>query len=135
MKLEMLRSKLHQACVTDADVYYEGSLGIDAELMEAVGILPYQKLLVGNIDNGHRFETYAIAEPVGSRRIVLNGAAARLGAVGDRIIIMTYAWVDEGEVRDGKFRSRVLRLDEHNNPVQPLPTMRTTDEIATMLEG
>ncbi len=62
MNVEMLRSKLHQACVTDSDVYYEGSLGIDIELMEAVGLLPYEKLLVSNMNNGARFETYAIAE-------------------------------------------------------------------------
>ena len=77
MKLEMLKSKLHQACVTHCHVDYEGSLGIDTELMEAVALHPYEKILVSNINNGARFETYAIPEPFGSRRIILNGAAAR----------------------------------------------------------
>ncbi|HNQ22016.1 MAG TPA: aspartate 1-decarboxylase [Phycisphaerae bacterium] len=135
MKIEMLKSKLHLACVTDGDVQYEGSLGIDAELMDAVGILPYEKLLVADVNNGARFETYAIAEPPGSRRIVLNGAAARLGCIGDRLIIMTYAWVEDAEVRHGRFRPRVLRLDEGNNPVYPLTGMPTFGDIATMLEG
>lgn len=135
MNVEMLRSKLHQACVTDSDVYYEGSLGIDIELMEAVGLLPYEKLLVSNMNNGARFETYAIAEPFGSRRIVLNGAAARLGATGDRIIIMSFGYVPEMDVREGRYKPRVMRLDQHNNPVQNLPVAPTMDEIATMLEG
>ena len=135
MKLEMLKSKLHQACVTHSDVYYEGSLGIDTELMEAVAIYPYEKVLVSNINNGARFETYVIPEPFGSRRIILNGAAARLGAVGDRIIIMSFAWVSESDVRDGRYRPRVLRLDEHNEPIHRIPTAPTTEEIASMIEG
>ena len=135
MNVEMLRSKLHQACVTDSDVYYEGSLGIDIELMEAVGLLPYEKLLVSNMNNGARFDTYAIAEPFGSRRIVLNGAAARLGTTGDRIIIMTFGYVPEADVREGRYKPRVMRLDQHNNPVQNLPVAPSMDEIATMLEG
>ena len=95
MKLEMLKSKLHEACITHADVAYEGSLGIDVELMEAVGIHPYEKILLANINNGSRLETYAIAEPFGSRHIVLNGAAARHGSVGDRVIIMSFCWVEK----------------------------------------
>jgi aspartate 1-decarboxylase len=135
MKLEMLKSKLHQACVTNAEVYYEGSLGIDTELMEAVALYPHEKILVSNINTGSRFETYAIPEPFGSRRIILNGAAARLGAVGDRIIIMSFAWVSELEVREGRYRPRVLRLDERNEPVHRIPTAPTTEEIASMIEG
>jgi len=135
MNIEMLKSKLHQACVTHADVYYEGSLGIDVELMEAVGLYQHEKVLVSNINNAARFETYVIAEPFGSRRIVPNGAAARLAAVGDRIIIMAYAHVEEALVREGKYRPRVLRLDERNNPIQRIPQAPTTEEIASMLEG
>jgi aspartate 1-decarboxylase len=135
MQVEMLRCKLHQACVTHADVYYEGSLGVDIELMEAVGLYPYEKILVANINNGSRLETYTIAEPFGSRRIVLNGAAARLGAVGDRIIVMSYCWVDESLVREGKHRPCVVRLDENNIPVQRLAVAPTNEEIASMLEG
>lgn len=117
MQIQMLRAKLHEACVTHADIAYEGSLGIDAELMQAVGIHEYEKLLVGNVNNGARFETYAISEPPGSRRIVLNGAVARLGVPGDRIIIMVFANVDEAVVRSGRHRPRVLRLDRNNKPI------------------
>ena len=116
MLLTMLKSKLHGACVTQADLAYEGSLGIDVELMEMVGLHPYEKILVSNINNGARFETYAITEPFGSRRIILNGAAARLGAVGDRIIIMSFAELQEADVQRGH-RPRVVRLDEHNEPI------------------
>ena len=117
MIVSMLKSKLHEACVTQADLIYEGSLGIDVELMEMVGLHPYEKILVSNVNNGARFETYAISEAFGSRRIILNGAAARLGAVGDRIIIMSFAKVDEAEVKSGKHRPRIIRLDEHNQPI------------------
>jgi len=133
MKLEMLKSKLHQACVTQADVDYEGSLGIDVELMEAVGLHPYEKILVANMNNGSRLETYAIAEPFGSRRIVLNGAAARLGSVGDRVIIMSFCHVEAAAVQEGRHRPRVLRLDEKNEPVRPVRLSPTHDEIASML--
>lgn len=135
MKLEMLKSKLHQAVVTHADVEYEGSFGIDVELMEAVGLVPYEKVLVANINNGNRLETYVIAEPFGSRRFVLNGAAARLGSAGDRVIIMAFCWVDEADVREGRFRPRVIRLDERNEPVQQLSPVPATLEIASMIGG
>src|SRR3990172_4393188 len=98
MKIEILRAKLHQACITQADVDYEGSLGIDIELMEAVGIYPFEKVLVANINNGSRLETYAIPEPFGSRRMVLNGAAARHGPGGDRLLVMSFCWVYEAVV-------------------------------------
>ena len=115
--LEMLKAKLHQACITDGNVDYEGSFGIDAELMKAVGLVSHEKVLIANINNGNRFETYVIEEPAGSRHMVLNGAAALLGSVGDRIIIMSYCLVDEATVREGKFKPRILRLDENNDPV------------------
>ena len=134
MKIEILKSKLHQACVTDANVAYEGSLGIDIELMEAVGLYPYEKILVGNANNGQRFETYAIAEPFGSRQIVLNGATARLGCVGDRIIIMSFCWLNEADVREGRHRPRILRLDEHNEPLYPVTSSARRADIASMLE-
>lgn len=133
MRLEMLKSKLHQACITHADVNYEGSLGIDTELMEAVGIVPYEKVLVSNINNGSRLETYAIPEPFGSRRMVLNGAAARLGAVGDRIIIMAFGHVEESVAREGRHRPRVIRLDEKNEPIYRIPCAPSTEDIASML--
>jgi len=114
----VLRAKLFQARITHADIEYEGSLGIDTELMDLVGFFPYEKVLVANINNGNRLETYVIPEEAGSRRMVLNGAAARLGAAGDRIIVMSFAWVKESDLRDGKFKPRIARLDEHNNPIQ-----------------
>ncbi len=133
MKVEMLKAKLHQACVTDAKVAYEGSLGIDVELMEAVGLYPHEKVLVANINNGSRLETYVISEPFGSRRIVLNGAAARLGAVGDRVIIMSFCWVAESDVRDGRHRARIMRLDERNEPVKWIRRSATVEATASML--
>ncbi len=135
MKLHMLKSKLHQACVTQADIKYEGSIGIDVELMEAVGLYPYEKVLVANINNGSRLETYTIEAPFGSRQIVLNGAAARLGAAGDRVIIMSFCEVEEALVREGRFKPRVMRLDERNEPVQNFSPFPTPSEISSMLEG
>lgn len=129
MQLHMLKSKLHQACVTDGQVYYEGSLGIDIELMQMVGMLPYEKILVANINNGARFETYAIEAPFGSRQIVLNGAAARLGTIGDRLIIMSYAWADEAELRDGSYKPKVIRLNERNEPVAVISSPEPTENV------
>lgn len=93
----MLKSKIHRARVTDANLHYEGSLTIDAELMEAADILPYEQIKVYNIYNGQRFDTYAIAGPPGKGDVCLNGAAARLGAPGDLIIIAAYANYDEAQ--------------------------------------
>lgn len=135
MNVEMLKAKLHQVCITQTDADYEGSFGIDAELMEAVGLHPYEKILVANIENGSRLETYVIPEPFGSRRMVLNGAAARLGSVGDRAIVMSFCHVDESLVRAGKHRPKVLRVDEHNEPIRATATSRTQEGIACMIEG
>src|ERR1051325_8397922 len=93
MEITMLKSKLHQATVTGASVDYEGSLTIDKEWMDKIGLLPYERVSCGNISNGARFETYAIAGEYGSRQLVLNGATARLGRVGDRLTIMAFARV------------------------------------------
>ena len=135
MQIEMLKAKLHQACVTHGDVNYEGSFGIDTELMEAVGIYPYEKVLISNINNGNRFETYVIPEPFGSRRMVLNGAAARLGSVGDRVIVMAYCLVEESIVREGRYKPRILRLDEHNEPVYYRPDSLIGEQFVSMLDG
>jgi len=133
MNLEILKSKLHQACVTDANVMYEGSMGIDRELMEAVGLYRYEKILVSNMNNGSRLETYVIPEPFGSRRIVLNGAAARLGAAGDRVIIMSFCTVDESEVREGSYKPSVIRLDKNNDPVDVLSQPARFTDVGSML--
>ncbi len=134
MKIQMLRSKLHRACITRADIKYEGSIGIDSELLEGVGLYPYEKVLVANINNGQRFETYTIVAPFGSRQIILNGAAARLGTAGDRIIVMSYAWIEESLVRDGKYQPRIIRLDEHNEPVDSLQPFPAAPETASVLD-
>ena len=99
MTVALLKSKLHRIRVTEAKLDYTGSLTIDEDLMDAVGILNYEKLLVANVDNGERFETYAIRGPRGSGVCCLNGAAAHKGKVGDKLIVMTWAQVSEEEAR------------------------------------
>ncbi|MBR2838191.1 MAG: aspartate 1-decarboxylase [Kiritimatiellae bacterium] len=91
MLISLLKAKLHRIRVTEANLDYEGSLTLDPDDMEAVGMLPYEKILVADVENGSRFETYAIAGRRGSHVCCLNGAAARLGKVGDRLIVMSFA--------------------------------------------
>lgn len=117
MRRTMMKSKLHRACVTDANLHYEGSLTIDAQLMELADILPYEQVRVYNVSTGARFETYAIEGPRGGGDICLNGAAARMGAPGDLIIIVTYADYEEEEAR--RHTPRVVLLDERNKPKKP----------------
>ena len=121
MQRTMLKSKIHRATVTDANVDYVGSITIDTDLMMAADILPYEKVHVVDVDNGARLETYAIEGPSGSGAIEMNGAAARLVAKGDLVIIMSYAQVDETEAR--KLRPTVVLVDERNRPTS------ITDEI------
>ena len=97
MEIEVLKAKLHRIRVTEACLDYEGSLTLDPDDMEAVGILPYEKILCADVENGNRFETYAIAGERGSGVCCLNGAAARLGKVGDRLIVMAFARMSEDE--------------------------------------
>ena len=112
MTICLLKSKIHRAVVTGASVDYEGSLTISADLAERVGILPYEKILVGNMGNAERFETYVIYGPHGSGAIELNGATAHLGKIGDRLTIMSYAWVDSDEVE--RHKPSVIVLDDQN---------------------
>jgi len=109
-----MKSKILRALVTDAALHYEGSLEIDAALMDRVGLLRYEKILVGNIDNGERFETYAIPAERGSGRISLNGAAARKGKKGDRIVIIAFAEVEAEEAEDWKPKAVTLGEDNHS---------------------
>lgn len=111
-----MKSKIHRAAVTQADLYYEGSLTIDRDLMDVANLIEYEKVSVVNINNGERFETYVIAGERGSKVICLNGAAARKGAVGDRVIIISYANVDEKEL-DG-FEPLAVLVDENNEVVK-----------------
>jgi aspartate 1-decarboxylase len=115
MLQHMLKSKLHFARVTESLREYEGSLSIDQDLMDAVRIVPYEKILVANMENGERFETYAIAGKRGSGVIGLNGAATHYGKIGDRVIIFTFCLVPEDEV--ASHRPLVLVLDPNNHPV------------------
>jgi len=96
----MLKSKIHRARVTHANIEYEGSISIDKKLMEAADILPYEQVHVLNIDNGARFETYAIEAEAGSGEIGIQGAAARLASAGDKVIILTYRQVEEAELQN-----------------------------------
>ena len=112
MNIEILKSKIHRATVTQADLNYIGSITIDEDLMDAVGILNYEKLLVANVNNGERFETYAIRGPRGSGVCCLNGAAAHKGKVGDKLIVMTWAQMSEDESR--LFTPKIGVLDENN---------------------
>lgn len=107
-----LKSKIHRATVTGVDLDYEGSLGIDAGLMKAANILPYELVQVYNITNGERFETYAIEEAQGSGTIALKGAAARKGDTGDLIIIACYTAMDDNNPED--FKPSIIILDENN---------------------
>lgn len=109
----LMRSKIHRARITGAELYYEGSLTIDRELMDAAGLTDYEKVSVVNVNNGERFETYVIPGEPGSRVICLNGAAARKGAVGDEIIIISYALFTNEELAD--FKPLVVLVDENNN--------------------
>ena len=94
MYIKLLKSKIHRAQVTGANCNYEGSLEIDSKIMNKVGVLPHEKILVGNITRGTRFETYAIPAPSDSYSIILNGAVAHLGKVGDLIVIMSFINLD-----------------------------------------
>jgi len=114
MQRTMLKSKIHRATITDANVDYVGSITIDTDLMMAADILPYEKVHVVDVDNGARLETYAIEGPSGSGAIEMNGAAALLIGKGDRVIIMSYAQIDDAEAR--KLRPTVVLVDEQNRP-------------------
>jgi aspartate 1-decarboxylase len=108
----MLKSKIHRATVTDANINYEGSITIDRKLMEAADILPYEQVHVLNINNGARFTTYAIEGAPDSGEICLNGAAARLAVKGDLVIILTYTQVPEENIND--FHPRIVHVNENN---------------------
>ena len=112
MNLEMLKGKIHCAVVTQAALDYVGSITIDSDLMDAAGILEYEKVQVVDVENGNRFETYTIAGEAGSGVICLNGAAARCVQTGDHVIIMCYCSVDADEAKDHK--PNVVFVDESN---------------------
>lgn len=100
MQLQLLKAKLHRIKITEACLDYEGSLTLDPDDMEAVGILPYEKILCANVENGNRFETYAIEGKRGSHVCCLNGAAAHKGKVGERLIVMSFGTFTPEEAKD-----------------------------------
>ena len=112
MQITMLKSKIHRAAVTQAEVDYVGSITIDEELLEAAGIYEYEKVQVADVNNGNRLETYTIAGERGSGVICLNGAAAKLANVGDKVIIMAYAEMCADEIKENP--PKVVFVDAEN---------------------
>lgn len=115
----MCKSKIHRATITQAELHYEGSLTMDVALMEEGDLLPYEKIQVVNINNGNRFETYLIEGERNSGVICLNGAAARLGMVGDRVILISYGVFSDEELSNHK--PKVVFVDEHNRIIKKEP--------------
>ena len=111
----MLKSKIHRATVTQADLHYVGSIAIDRTLMEAADLLEGERVVIADISNGARLETYVIPAPAGSGTIGINGAAAHLVSEGDLVIIMSYAMVDDAEAR--RLKPRVVHVDAKNRIV------------------
>jgi aspartate 1-decarboxylase len=116
MRLSAFKSKIHRATVTEANLNYEGSVTLDADLMDAANILPHEQVQVLNVNNGERFDTYAIRGPRGSGMVCLNGPAARLAQVGDMVIILTYAWMEREELE--RHTPKVVLVDERNRPLR-----------------
>lgn len=126
MQRIMLKSKIHRATVTDADLHYIGSITIDEELMEAADLIAYEKVMVVDIDNGSRLETYVIGGPPGSGTIAMNGAAARLIHKGDTIIIFAFNAVDEEEAHG--FKPTIVYVDGLNR-ISHIEDHVTADDI------
>jgi len=116
MFLKVLKSKLHRARVTDTKLHYPGSIEIDRSLMQAAGILPYESVLVANLNNGNRFETYVVPGRADSGNVVILGAAAQLASAGDIVIIMGFAYCTPEEA--AVVAPKVVALDEHNRIVK-----------------
>lgn len=108
----ILKSKIHRARVTEANLYYEGSITVDRKLMEAADLIEGEKVEVLNLNNGHRLETYAICGEAGSGVICLNGPSARGACVGDEVIIISYVFAEDKEA--SKVRPKIIRVDERN---------------------
>ena len=121
MQLTLLKCKLHRACVTHAELEYEGSCAIDEELMDIAGIREYEQIQIYNLANGERFTTYSIRAEAGSRIISVNGAAAHKASPGDRVIICAYAGMDEAEA--DAFAPSLVYLNKHTR------VLRTGNQI------
>ena len=118
MLLKVLRAKIHRATITEASVDYVGSITIDRDLMDAAGIGEHESVLVADLSNGQRFDTYVMEGPRGSGTICINGAAANLVTVGDLVIIMAFGYVDEAEAP--RVKPRIVLVDEANRVVRRL---------------
>jgi aspartate 1-decarboxylase len=118
MRRRMMKSKIHRATVTDADLHYVGSITVDRDLMDDADLMEFEQVAVVDVDNGARLETYVIEGARGSGDICLNGAAARLVSPGDRVIIISYADYDDAEL-DG-YEPRVVHVDRGNRPIDAL---------------
>ena len=112
MQINMLKSKIHRATVVQSELDYVGSITIDEELMEAAGIYEYEKVQIADVNNGNRFETYVISGEKGSGMICLNGAAAHMVNIGDKVIIMSYVQMTPDEIKDNK--PKVVFVDDDN---------------------
>jgi aspartate 1-decarboxylase len=121
----MLRSKIHRATVTDANLEYEGSLTVDPVLLEAADMLPYEQVRVSNLNNGERFETYLIPGKRGSGDMCLNGPTARKGAIGDKIIVFCYEYYNEQELK--VFKPNIVSVDERNSIVSVGHTIKVKE--------
>lgn len=113
MQLTLLKGKLHMACVTQAELWYDGSCAIDADLIKLAGLREFEQIDIYDVSNGERFTTYVIQAEAGSRTISLNGAAARKVQVGDRIIIAAYGQMSEAEAEN--FKPKLVYLNEDNS--------------------
>lgn len=127
MQITLFKSKLHQISVTEANLFYEGSITIDEDLLEMAELLPYEKVQIVNINNGARFETYTIPGPRGSRVCCLNGPAARLVQVQDRIIVISYAQMTPEEAKQHK--PRVVICNKNNEPIDVMNYSVYANEI------
>ena len=128
MRRRMMKSKIHRATVTDADLHYVGSITVDRDLMDAADLVEFEQVAVVDIDNGARLETYVIEGERGSGAVCLNGAAARLVSPGDRVIIISYADFEPSELEG--YEPRVVHVDGSNQPIDPATAARIATETA-----
>jgi len=131
MQRKMLLGKIHRATVTEANLHYQGSITIDAALMEGSGILEYESVEIWNITNGERFSTYALTGPRGSGTICINGAAAHKATTGDMIIIGHFGWMEEGKA--WRHEPRIVLVDDQNRPLEVTEPVREEMHVMNML--
>jgi aspartate 1-decarboxylase len=117
MQRHLMKSKIHRATITSADLHYEGSLTVDEDLLEEADLVTYEEIQVVNVNNGARFSTYVIPGPRGSGVVQLNGAAARLGMPGDIVILISYGVFEDAEIE--RYSPRVVFVDAQNRAVRP----------------